>query len=992
MSIPNCKKPVESSKQVFYWDGKSNTDNTENIKLWQDIIDAAKLNESVTVIGVGSYGSYVFNVNKKKVEENSNLLSLGSISTSFYQREQAGGVTTDVITHGHVDIRFTDNKVSSNGGITESEYLANSYIPTNIRMPEGEITPYMPDKDWQPTTKKYVDDQVAGINVEIPNSNIVNGSVEGSLRTINSAAEDDTYTMGVSAFSVGNETKASGAGAFSSGNNTVASGNMSSAMGNFTEASEKYTHAEGIYTTATGEASHAEGYGRKFANQEVQRSTITASGKGSHAEGYTGMPNCFITASGRGSHAEGYTTNKEIIASGKGSHAENGVASGDFSHAENGSTASGNQSHAEGNNTTASGHNSHSEGWVTIASGENQHVQGKWNIEDTNNKYAHIVGNGNSTTNTTTRSNAHTIDWYGNAWFSGNVKVGGTGQDDTNAKELATKDFVNETIIDKVPDIFSWDGKSSTDNPDNLVLWQKIYDTAKEKTVMVYFAKSSYNGVFVFSPSSLPKNGQNKTYLSRVNTTNGGSSGGHSLFIRHINVNLSISSSTINSVSEVGQVLAEDKFLSLDNGNGAFTPTDSYHPATKKYVDDTIVDYVFTTEEKTLADMGIEWSNSSSASYTFSYNGTDTFTNTNQNQQGTTCKSILTFSKPFKGKIKWLVGSELNYDKFTLEIGTEKIADGISGNNITGEHECEIPQGTQITLTYAKDGSSDSNGDTVSVQFIGLTRTIKPEYIDSSSNSSNTSEFNSQYFVRDILLYADSQISDGKNLTTNYGITSEIFDKIKPGFVMYSEVGSNQKYYITPASVRWYRLIANSWYECIQVFYVYNGEFKSFNICKGNQAVWYGTDLSTYEPGAGGVACFTGDTLVYTDKGMKEISKIKKNDKVYSLNINNELELKPVDKLINHDVIGYYDVITDTDTFKASYSHPIYVEGKGAVKVINLQYGDMLKDCNGNLHMVKEVNAIEANTTVYEIRVKDNHNYFVGNDKIFVYNEESILD
>lgn len=705
MSIPNCKKPVESSKQVFYWDGKSNTDNTENIKLWQDIIDAAKLNESVTVIGVGSYGSYVFNVNKKKVEENSNLLSLGSISTSFYQREQAGGVTTDVITHGHVDIRFTDNKVSSNGGITESEYLANSYIPTNIRMPEGEITPYMPDKDWQPTTKKYVDDQVAGINVEILNSNIVNGSVEGSLRTINSAAEDDTYTMGVSAFSIGNATKASGAGAFSSGNNTVASGNMSSAMGNFTEASEKYTHAEGIYTTATGEASHAEGYGRKFANQEVQRSTITASGKGSHAEGYTGMPNCFITASGMGSHAEGYTKNKEIIASGKGSHAENGVASGNNSHAEGGNcTASGNQSHAEGNDTTASGHNSHSEGWFTIASGENQHVQGKWNIEDTNNKYAHIVGNGNSTINTTTRSNAHTIDWNGNAWFSGNVKVGGTGQDDTNAKELATKDFVNETI------------------------------------------------------------------------------------------------------------------------------------------------------------------------------------------------------------------------------------------------------------------------------------------------SSNTSEFNSQYFVRDILLYADSQISDGKNLTTNYGITSEIFDKIKPGFVMYSEVGSNQKYYITPASVRWYRLIANSWYECIQVFYVYNGEFKSFNICKGEQAVWYGTDLSTYEPGAGGVACFTGDTLVYTDKGMKEISKIKKNDKVYSLNINNELELKPVDKLINHDVIGYYDVITDTDTFKASYSHPIYVEGKGAVKVINLQYGDMLKDCNGNLHMVKEVNAIEANTTVYEIRVKDNHNYFVGNDRIFVYNEESILD
>lgn len=950
MSIPNCKKPVESSKQVFYWDGKSNTDNTENIKLWQDIIDAAKLNESVTVIGVGSYGSYVFNVNKKKVEENSNLLSLGSISTSFYQREQAGGVTTDVITHGHVDIRFTDNKVSSNGGITESEYLANSYIPTNIRMPEGEITPYMPDKDWQPTTKKYVDDQVAGINVEIPNSNIVNGSAEYSLRGVGTAEESTDYTIGAGAFAIGYNTRAIGV----------------------------CSYAEGNDTTSQGKGSHAEGMSRSNASNN-SITGIQATGMGSHAEGMASEGGASIVSSGKGSHAEGYANGSRMESTGNGSHTEGYGAVK--------ATKAG--AHAEGGHTTASGMYSHAEGDHTIAGSKYQHVQGRYNIEDTESEYAHIVGNGTSSTD---KSNCHTIDWYGNAWFSGNVKVGGTGQDDTNAKELATKDFVNETIIDKVPDIFSWDGKSSTDNPDNLILWQKIYDTAKEKTVMVYFAKSSYNGVFVFSPSSLPKNGQNKTYLSRVNTANGGSSGGHSLLIRHINVNLSISSSTINSVSEVGQVLAEDKFLSLKDGNGAFTPTDSYHPATKKYVDDTIVDYVFTTEEKTLADMGIEWSNSSSASYTFSYNGTDTFTNTNQNQQSTTCKSILTFSKPFKGKIKWLVGSELNYDKFTLEIGTEKIADGISGNNITGEHECEIPQGTQITLTYTKDGSSDSNGDTVSVQFIGLTRTIKPEYIGSSSNSSNTSEFNSQYFVRDILLYADSQISDGKNLTTNYGITSEIFDKIKPGFVMYSEVGSNHKYYITPASVRWYRLIANSWYECIQVFYVYNGEFKSFNICKGEQAVWYGTDLSTYEPGAGGVACFTGDTLVYTDKGMKEISKIKKNDKVYSLNINNELELKPVDKLINHDVIGYYDVITDTDTFKASYSHPIYVEGKGAVKVINLQYGDMLKDCNGNLHMVKEVNAIEANTTVYEIRVKDNHNYFVGNDRIFVYNEESILD
>jgi hypothetical protein len=30
----------------------------------------------------------------------------------------------------------------------------------------------------------------------------------------------------------------------------------------------------------------------------------------------------------------------------------------------------------------------------TIAAGQYQHVQGKFNIDDSNNKYAHIVGNG----------------------------------------------------------------------------------------------------------------------------------------------------------------------------------------------------------------------------------------------------------------------------------------------------------------------------------------------------------------------------------------------------------------------------------------------------------------------------------------------------------------------------------------------------------------------------------------------------------------------
>lgn len=104
------------------------------------------------------------------------------------------------------------------------------------------------------------------------------------------------------------------------------------------------------------------------------------------------------------------------------SHAEGNytTASGDYSHAEGNHTiASGINSHAEGAVTIASGIDSHAEGSGTIASSMCQHVQGKSNIEDRAGVYAHIVGNGASNTN---RSNAHTLDWSGNAWFAGTVE------------------------------------------------------------------------------------------------------------------------------------------------------------------------------------------------------------------------------------------------------------------------------------------------------------------------------------------------------------------------------------------------------------------------------------------------------------------------------------------------------------------------------------------------------------------------------------------
>ena len=224
--------------------------------------------------------------------------------------------------------------------------------------------------------------------------------------------------IGINSSAIGYKVEASGVCSHAEGNSTTASGINSHAEGEYTEASGPDSHAEGISASASAEASHVEGR------------TTTASGITSHAEGE------YTEASGNSSHAEGYGTR----ASGYASHAEcdTTTASGNQSHAEGfNTTASEYASHAEGDSTIASGDTSHAEGYQTKASSQYQHVQGKYNIEDTANKYAHIVGNGSAYN---IRSNAHTLDWNGNAWYAGDVYVGGTKQDEGN-KLLSTADI-----------------------------------------------------------------------------------------------------------------------------------------------------------------------------------------------------------------------------------------------------------------------------------------------------------------------------------------------------------------------------------------------------------------------------------------------------------------------------------------------------------------------------------------------------------------------
>lgn len=66
----------------------------------------------------------------------------------------------------------------------------------------------------------------------------------------------------------------------------------------------------------------------------------------------------------------------------------------------------------------ATGDYSHVEGQGNTSSTNHQHVQGRFNVADVAGDFAHIIGNGNNEEN---RSNAHTVDWNGNAWYAGEI-------------------------------------------------------------------------------------------------------------------------------------------------------------------------------------------------------------------------------------------------------------------------------------------------------------------------------------------------------------------------------------------------------------------------------------------------------------------------------------------------------------------------------------------------------------------------------------------
>ena len=335
-------------------------------------------------------------------------------------------------------------------------------------------------------------------------SNPLNFGLPGAMSVDLGISEITSTEIGATgdySFNSGKENIVSGAGATAEGGSNTASGVGSHAEGYQTIASGNISHAEGVGTTASGDGSHAEGYNTIAQNDNMHAAGrfnigdsdktlfefgigINASVRKNAFEIYTDGrihapeqtialhddPRSLVTKeyadslggelikyTGATSRNTGYILNDNTdddigadavnlgvgsSASGNNSFAEGLTtsAAGASSHSEGAGTASnGTYSHAEGINTRAYNTASHAEGYATIALNTGSHAAGKFNIGISTDTI-HETGIGADDTN---RKNAFEI--YTNGRIIAPELT--TGLIANNEQSLITKKYLDDTII-----------------------------------------------------------------------------------------------------------------------------------------------------------------------------------------------------------------------------------------------------------------------------------------------------------------------------------------------------------------------------------------------------------------------------------------------------------------------------------------------------------------------------------------------------------------
>lgn len=139
--------------------------------------------------------------------------------------------------------------------------------------------------------------------------------------------------------------------------------------------------------------------------------------------------------------------------------------------------------------------------------------------------------------------------------------------------------------------------------------------------------------------------------------------------------------------------------------------------------------------------------------------------------------------------------------------------------------------------------------------------------------------------------------------------------------------------------------------------------------------------------------CFTGDTLVKTDKALKPINEIRTGDHVYSYNEKSQTfsyeTVRNTSKSETNDII---EIATDsTNTVQSTLNHPYYTSN-GWIEAKDLKPGMEILSSDNTYKPIASVTQkhFEEPISIYNFAVENSHTYLVGNDQLVVHNRCNI--
>ena len=178
---------------------------------------------------------------------------------------------------------------------------------------------------------------------------------------------------------------------------------------------------------------------------------------------------------------------------------------------------------------------------------------------------------------------------------------------------------------------------------------------------------------------------------------------------------------------------------------------------------------------------------------------------------------------------------------------------------------------------------------------------------------------------------------------------------------------------------------------------VYSGLNKTYSSTTSSSSVTYKVEsednygnVSTKTGTIYVTQCFVAGTKVLTKNGLKNIEDIKVGEYVYTFDPDKNIkELQPVtDTMISKNNKLYEITLENGEVIKATEKHPFYVLDKGWVRSYDLKVGDELTSPKVGLIKIKtiKIKQYKEVVTVYNLAVKNDHNYLVTEYEILVHN------